>query len=743
MAVAVAGLGPTTTTTTTTTAPAIMAAAGAVPAAAAALLSSPSPAGAMPTAQRVVGDWIVEGQIGAGSFATVWRGRHRVSGQVVAVKEMQLEKLNRKLQQSLESEIDILRRTQHPNIIRLLDIYKGPGRIFLILEYCAGGDMSKFIQRNKQVPESTARHFLQQLAKGLEVLRANHLIHRDLKPQNLLLSENSHSATLKIADFGFARSLQPQGLAETLCGSPLYMAPEILQFQKYDAKADLWSVGVILFELVTGRPPFSGANHVQLLRNIERNEPHIPQAVSHGLSEACISMCRLLLRRNPVERLSFEEFFRHPFLGMKPTLMTDSTVILPRDSRLGTAEPAHNEGDVDGGRAVSGDDGSPVMPFAMDDEPPFPSVPPIKSSNDPKAQPHTRAQNLPSSPQVSVRPPVKVPSARDLSEAKTTSVTTAVDSAGGWRSGSARGELDSFECIEREYVVVPKPGFSDSRPASPLSHSRSAPVRTPTPPPRTMSPQGTSAARRSATPTSPLVHHSTSPHRPRPHSMPQPSYMHQAAQRKDMDEPQQPSDVPSVRLTSLQRCAKLILELADHKLEAGQKLAALALHVLRLEVLHTSLMVAQAWRDPRDLISTVHDAAAGSAAVEKDFMLAVQQTDGLVNSLGTVERQWRTPDAVELVYQAALRYGRIGAVEEVIENYAEAAAQYAQSEALFYFCLVEAPALTSASNPLKLTAADRQRLRKYASTVRARHVACTAALQRLNAAAAAPQNTIS
>lgn len=93
---------------------------------------------------------------------------------------------------------------------------------------------------------------------------------RDLKPQNLLLSESGPSAVLKIADFGFARNLQPQGLAETLCGSPLYMAPEILQSHKYDAKADLWSVGTILYELLVGRPPFNGANHIELLRNIER-----------------------------------------------------------------------------------------------------------------------------------------------------------------------------------------------------------------------------------------------------------------------------------------------------------------------------------------------------------------------------------------------------------------------------------------------------------------------------------------
>lgn len=101
--------------------------------------------------------------------------------------------------------------------------------MFLVMEYCAGGDLSGFIRSRKRVPEAAARALLVQLAAGLRELWTNHLVHRDLKPQNLLLSEQGPNAVLKIADFGFARALQPHNLAETLCGSPLYMAPEILQ----------------------------------------------------------------------------------------------------------------------------------------------------------------------------------------------------------------------------------------------------------------------------------------------------------------------------------------------------------------------------------------------------------------------------------------------------------------------------------------------------------------------------------
>lgn len=140
-------------------------------------------------------------------------------------------------------------------------------------------------------------------------------VQRDLKPQNLLLSDSTPQAVLKIADFGFARHLQQQELANTLCGSPLYMAPEILKSQQYDAKADLWSVGTILYELVVGRPPYNGSNHIVLLQNIERNEARIPSTVAKHLSPACTDLIYSLLERNPVQRISFEEFFSHPFLA--------------------------------------------------------------------------------------------------------------------------------------------------------------------------------------------------------------------------------------------------------------------------------------------------------------------------------------------------------------------------------------------------------------------------------------------
>ena len=227
------------------------------------------------------------------------------------------------------------------------------------MEFCQLGDLSYFIKKRDTLGKhaSTAdmirkypnpqggglnevivRHFLKQLASALEFLRARNFIHRDVKPQNLLLnpsplfyaktqpdiipytvSENSlipvagveSLPMLKIADFGFARSLPSTSLAETLCGSPLYMAPEILRYEKYDAKADLWSVGTVLYEMMAGRPPFRASNHVELLRKIERGDDKIKFPEETQLSDDMKRLIRGLLKRGPVERMSFADFFNN------------------------------------------------------------------------------------------------------------------------------------------------------------------------------------------------------------------------------------------------------------------------------------------------------------------------------------------------------------------------------------------------------------------------------------------------
>ncbi|KAM3299158.1 hypothetical protein ACQJBY_040573 [Aegilops geniculata] len=267
----------------------------------------------------VVGGYELRERLGGRPPATsVWRAVRLSTGAPAAVKQVRLAGLPARLRDSLDCELRFLAAVSHPNIIRLLDVVRTPGCIYLVMELCEGGDLATYIQRTGgRVEESVARNFMRQIGAGLQVLRRNHVVHRDLKPENILLSCPGSDAILKISDFGLSRVLRPGEYAETACGTRLYMAPEVMLFQKYDDKVDLWSIGAILFELLNGYPPFHGRSNVQMLQCISRTSSSLPfsQLVVPSLHPDSIDICTRLLCTNPVKRLSLQEFISHSFLG--------------------------------------------------------------------------------------------------------------------------------------------------------------------------------------------------------------------------------------------------------------------------------------------------------------------------------------------------------------------------------------------------------------------------------------------
>ncbi|KAG6915940.1 hypothetical protein DXG01_009206 [Tephrocybe rancida] len=346
--------------------------------------------------------YVIVGDIGKGSFATVYKGYHEDTRQQVAIKTVKRDSLTAKLFDNLQSEIQILKSLSHRHITRLIDIVRAERHIYLIMEYCGGGDLTNYIKKRGRVEgleyvpstgtapqyyphprtggldEIVVRSFLRQLARALKFLRHRNLIHRDIKPQNLLLCAPSPEELarghplgvpiLKVADFGFARSLPNAMMAETLCGSPLYMAPEILRYEKYDAKADLWSVGAVLFEMSVGKPPFRAQNHIELLKKIEHakgikfpdEDPASASAKNGGggsedspVPADVKALIRALLKRNPVERASFDDFFGSAALAnskfprsQRPTpsasrtsVPKDSSYVQEDDSRPWTGRP--------------------------------------------------------------------------------------------------------------------------------------------------------------------------------------------------------------------------------------------------------------------------------------------------------------------------------------------------------------------------------------------------------------------
>ncbi|KAL9150469.1 hypothetical protein ABFS82_12G169800 [Erythranthe guttata] len=649
----------------------------------------------------VVGDYMVGKQIGAGSFSTVWHARHRVHGTEVAIKEIVTARLNPKLHESLKSEIFILKRINHPNIIRLHDMIEESGKIYIVLEYCKGGDLSMYIQqRHGKVSEATAKHFMQQLAEGLKVLRENNLIHRDLKPQNLLLCTNDDNSVLKIADFGFARSLQPKGLAETLCGSPLYMAPEIMQFQKYDAKADLWSVGAILFQLVTGKTPFTGNNQLQLLQNIMRSiELQFPPE-ARNLSPHCTDLCRKLLRRNPVERLTFEEFFNHPYLSDRQPaesfrnrqpqrLLND----FPQSERNPTAESSQDY----------------CLPFSLDDDsssPPSPKNPTMRS---------TYGFSLDSKSPANVAP-------------RKTEIT---GSRLGSRQLSDRNLKDSLKITDL--------GSLDNHPKGhPLDSSSSARAvnQSHSPPKTTTSPLDSGNINMVSSGPQPMIG------REDDNGILESRILIPTTSERSMvttgNTLEQPSSDCMTRIKSLQHCASCITALVNEKIGGGKQLEAFSIQLVILAIwkqaLHichtyaasasegsssqetTRLREASRARDSPDSREFILDIANAQEPhdiclqIERAFLGEVETAEELAKVIepGNMEM----PDAMELVFQSALAFGKSGAVVEYMGNVENAVVLYAKAVDLLVFLLVEAPCLIL-NPPFSLTNSDRYRIRNY------------------------------
>ncbi|KAF4351127.1 hypothetical protein F8388_017446, partial [Cannabis sativa] len=236
------------------------------------------------------GEYVLKSKVGEASFSTVWKAEHIVNGHQTAVKLVYLSNLNTPHMRScFDCEFNFLSSVNHPNIVRLFHIFHGKDCIFF---YSIA--LKQFLNRNSEL--FTA-------AVGLEVMQSHHIAHRDLKPENILLSSTEGDPVLKMADFGLSRCIHPGDYAETVCGSQLYMAPEVLAFQRYDER------------LLNGYPPFSGRNNFQVLKNI-KSSTCLPfsQRVLPELHLDSVDMCAKLLSLNPTHHLSFSEFCSHNFL---------------------------------------------------------------------------------------------------------------------------------------------------------------------------------------------------------------------------------------------------------------------------------------------------------------------------------------------------------------------------------------------------------------------------------------------
>lgn len=211
------------------------------------------------------------GHLGTGSFSKVIRARDRKTNKSVAVKVVSKIELGPSDRVSLRQEIDILRELDHINIIKLEDVvYEGNKHWYIITELVKGGDLFDRLRMKGRYNEDEARGIFTGILKAITYCHSKKIAHRDLKPENILLVSKSNDMEIKIADFGFAKKVTSDHCLRTRCGTPAYIAPEILQDLYYGMKADMWSLGVILYYLVAGYLPFNSGTQSRTLSKIQK-----------------------------------------------------------------------------------------------------------------------------------------------------------------------------------------------------------------------------------------------------------------------------------------------------------------------------------------------------------------------------------------------------------------------------------------------------------------------------------------
>ncbi|XP_063835987.1 serine/threonine-protein kinase ULK3 [Ostrinia nubilalis] len=262
--------------------------------------------------------YVVTEKLGSGSYSTVYKAYTKVGARsIVAIKCVDKSSIKNSgsAVDNLVTEIRLLKTLEHPHIVHMKHFTWDDRNIYIIMEYCCGGDLSKYIHRYGRVPEKQVLYFLQQLASALKFLREKGVVHMDLKPHNLLLHKGSDGKyILKVADFGFAQYMC-SSWRRCVRGSPLYMAPEVVKGD-YDARVDLWSVGVIMYECLFGRAPYSSQTFQQLLDKIQSQAPiQIPK--NSSISPGCLDLLTRLLQHDPDKRISYDDFFNHEYLDLE------------------------------------------------------------------------------------------------------------------------------------------------------------------------------------------------------------------------------------------------------------------------------------------------------------------------------------------------------------------------------------------------------------------------------------------
>ncbi|XP_035240443.1 MAP/microtubule affinity-regulating kinase 4 isoform X5 [Anguilla anguilla] len=259
--------------------------------------------------QPHIGNYRLLKTIGKGNFAKVKLARHILTGREVAIKIIDKTQLNPTSLQKLFREVRIMKGLNHPNIVQLFEVIETDKTLYLIMEYASGGEVFDYLVSHGRMKEKEARAKFRQIVSAVHYCHQKNIVHRDLKAENLLLDADSN---IKIADFGFSNEFTLGNKLDTFCGSPPYAAPELFQGKKYDGpEVDIWSLGVILYTLVSGSLPFDGQNLKELRERVLRGKYRVP----FYMSTDCEGILRRFLVLNPTKRCTLEQIMKDKWMN--------------------------------------------------------------------------------------------------------------------------------------------------------------------------------------------------------------------------------------------------------------------------------------------------------------------------------------------------------------------------------------------------------------------------------------------
>jgi len=254
--------------------------------------------------------------IGQGAFSIVREATNKETNEKVAIKQIAKQHITSADMKRLTTEIEIMKKLKHSNIIQLIDVYdNAPDHLYLVMELVKGGELFDKIVDRGQYSEKDACNIVKQMVAAVQYMHDHGVCHRDLKPENLLCSGDDEEELVRIADFGLSKIFEHGEELKTACGTPDYVAPEVLECKPYDMAVDMWSVGVITYILLCGYTPFYANTHQELFQKITSLEYDFPSPEWDEISTSAKDFIKKLLVKDPMARLTAEQCTLHPWLN--------------------------------------------------------------------------------------------------------------------------------------------------------------------------------------------------------------------------------------------------------------------------------------------------------------------------------------------------------------------------------------------------------------------------------------------